>query len=130
MKNIKHQMIIDTLLKLAVIIALIVAVSTKQHYSFYNFLRWLITAAFTVSTYIIVQRHCEEEARRRSKPACWFASYLLKLIKLMKQSPPCRSSRVSFQHPLIKYYQQIYCWNWLWWHFPYSFLQVNTLKTL
>ena len=65
MKNIKPQMIIDTLLKLAVIIALIVAVTTKQHYSYYNFLRWLITAAFTVSTYIIVQRHCEEEARRQ-----------------------------------------------------------------
>ena len=73
MKNIKHQMIIDTLLKLAVIIALIVAVTTKQHYSYYNFLRWLITAAYTN---VIARRRHDDEA---ISP--------IKLIKLYNPSP-------------------------------------------
>ena len=50
MKKIKLSFIINSLIKISVIIALIIAASTKQEYSYYNFIRWLVM--FT-STYFI-----------------------------------------------------------------------------
>jgi len=47
MKNLKLNLVIDTLIKLCVIIALIIAAATKQQYSYYTFIRWL-----TMCTYI------------------------------------------------------------------------------
>ncbi len=51
MKNIKPNLIIDTLIKLCVIIALIVAAATKQQYSYYTFIRWLTMIAFIYFAY-------------------------------------------------------------------------------
>jgi len=42
MKSYKTGIIIDSLLKLLVIAALIIAATTKQEYSYYTFLRWLV----------------------------------------------------------------------------------------
>lgn len=41
----KTKIIIDTIVKLGAVVALIIAASTKQEYSFYTFLRWLMTGA-------------------------------------------------------------------------------------
>ena len=51
MKNQKVVLVIDTLLKLAVIIALVIAVETKQQYSYFTFLRWLVMATFIYFAY-------------------------------------------------------------------------------
>ena len=51
MRNLKTVLVIDTLLKLVVIIALIVAVETKQQYSYFTFLRWLVMATFIYFAY-------------------------------------------------------------------------------
>ena len=51
MKIIKFSLAIDTLIKLFVISALILAVSTKQQFSYYNFLRWLIIISFIYFCY-------------------------------------------------------------------------------
>ena len=42
MKSYKTGLIIDSLVKLGVVAALIIAATTKQEYSFYTFLRWLV----------------------------------------------------------------------------------------
>lgn len=47
----KFNIIIDSLLKLGVIIALIIAATTSQHYSYYNFLRWLVMVVFIYFSY-------------------------------------------------------------------------------
>jgi hypothetical protein len=44
----------DTLLKLGVIAALIVAATTKQQYSYYTFVRWVV---FTSSIYFIYKSY-------------------------------------------------------------------------
>ena len=51
MKNQKIVLVIDTLIKLVVIIALIIAVETKQQYSYFTFLRWLVMATFIYFAY-------------------------------------------------------------------------------
>ncbi len=51
MKNLKLALIIDTLIKLCVIFALIVAAVTKQQYSYYTFIRWLTMFAFIYLAY-------------------------------------------------------------------------------
>jgi hypothetical protein len=43
--------IIDTLLKLGVITALIVAATTKQQFSYYTFVRWLVFASSVYFAY-------------------------------------------------------------------------------
>jgi hypothetical protein len=42
MKSYKTGLIIDSLVKLGVVAALIIAATTKQEYSYYTFLRWLV----------------------------------------------------------------------------------------
>ena len=49
MKNL--NLVINTFFKLCVIIALIVAASTKQQYSYYNFIRWVTMIAFIYFAY-------------------------------------------------------------------------------
>ena len=51
MKNQKVVLVIDTLIKLVVVIALIIAVETKQQYSYFTFLRWLVMATFLYFAY-------------------------------------------------------------------------------
>ena len=51
MKNIKPNLIIDTLIKLCVITALIVAAAAKQQYSYYTFIRWLTMIVFIYFAY-------------------------------------------------------------------------------
>ena len=51
MKNLKFYLVIDTLIKLCIIIALIVAATTKQQYSYYTFIRWLTMFAFIYFAY-------------------------------------------------------------------------------
>lgn len=46
MKESKFTLVIDTLIKLSVITALIIAASTKQQYGYYTFLRWLVMTSF------------------------------------------------------------------------------------
>jgi hypothetical protein len=43
--------LIDTLLKLGVIVVLIVAAATKQQISFYTFVRWVVLASFVYFAY-------------------------------------------------------------------------------
>lgn len=40
--NFKLSLIIDSIIKLCIAIVLVVAATTRQEYSFYNFLRWLV----------------------------------------------------------------------------------------
>jgi hypothetical protein len=42
MKSYKTGLIIDSLVKLGLIAVLIIAATTKQEYSYYTFLRWLV----------------------------------------------------------------------------------------
>jgi hypothetical protein len=42
----KFSLIINTVIKISVVSGLLVAVSTKQQYSYYIFLRWLVTSTF------------------------------------------------------------------------------------
>ena len=51
MKNSKFKLSLDTVVKLSVIVALIVGAATKQQYSFYNFLRWLVMIPFIYFCY-------------------------------------------------------------------------------
>ncbi len=51
MKTSKFSLAIDTIIKLSVIVSLILAVNTKQHYSYYNFLRWLVMISFIYLCY-------------------------------------------------------------------------------
>lgn len=51
MKNLKLNLVIDTLIKLCIVIALIVAAATKQQYSYYTFIRWLTMIAFIYFAY-------------------------------------------------------------------------------
>jgi len=51
MKNQKLVLVIDTLIKLVVIIALIIAIETKQQISYFTFLRWLVMATFIYFAY-------------------------------------------------------------------------------
>jgi hypothetical protein len=46
MKESKFFLAIDTLIKLSVVAALIIAASTKQQYGYYNFLRWLVMTSY------------------------------------------------------------------------------------
>ena len=46
MKNFNLQLITNTFIKIGVIAALIIGVFTKQEYSYYMFLRWLIATSF------------------------------------------------------------------------------------
>ena len=46
MNKIKVPILATTALKLFIIIALIVSAATKQQYSYYNFLRWIMMTAF------------------------------------------------------------------------------------
>jgi hypothetical protein len=46
MKNSKLFLSIDTIIKLCILVALIVAAATKQQYSYYIFLRWLVMIPF------------------------------------------------------------------------------------
>lgn len=50
MKSYKTGLIIDSFAKLGVIAALIIAATTKQEYSYYTFLRWLV---MTTSIYFV-----------------------------------------------------------------------------
>ena len=43
--------LIDTFLKLGVIVVLIVAAATKQQFSFYTFVRWFVLASFVYFAY-------------------------------------------------------------------------------
>lgn len=43
--------LIDTILKLGVIAVLIVAAATKQQFSFYTFVRWVVLASFVYFAY-------------------------------------------------------------------------------
>ena len=51
MKNSKFSLSVDTIIKTCVIIALIIASATKQQYSYYNFLRWLVMVTFIYFCY-------------------------------------------------------------------------------
>jgi len=51
MKNFKISFYIDVFIKLIVIIALIIAATTKQQYSYFTFLRWLVMLTFIYFTY-------------------------------------------------------------------------------
>lgn len=45
MKNLKPLITLETLIKLGVVLLLIIAATTNQQYSFYNFVRWTITVS-------------------------------------------------------------------------------------
>ena len=51
MKNSKFSLSIDTAIKLCIAVALIIAAATKQQYSYYNFLRWLVMISFVYFGY-------------------------------------------------------------------------------
>lgn len=46
-KKNSQQLFVDSLLKFGIIVALILAASTKQQYSYYSFLRWCVTITFS-----------------------------------------------------------------------------------
>jgi hypothetical protein len=49
---------IDTIIKLGVVVILIVAATTKQQYSYYNFVRW---AVLTTSIYFVYQTFTQKK---------------------------------------------------------------------
>jgi hypothetical protein len=51
MKNSKFSLSTDTAIKLCIAVALIIAAATKQQYSYYNFLRWLVMIFFVYFGY-------------------------------------------------------------------------------
>jgi|TARA_B110001469_G_C9630521_1_gene315362 hypothetical protein len=54
MKN--YNLIIDSLIKIGVASALIIAATTSQPYSYYTFLRWLVMVTFIYFSYIYYSR--------------------------------------------------------------------------
>jgi len=51
MKHSKISLAIDTVVKLAIVVALIVAAATKQQYAYYTFIRWLVMIPFAYFAY-------------------------------------------------------------------------------
>lgn len=47
----KYLIIIDTLIKLSIVIILIIAATTRQQYGYYNFLRWFVMILFIYFSY-------------------------------------------------------------------------------
>jgi len=56
MKNLKIFLLIDTVIKLSIIVALIIASATSQQYSYYSFLRWFVMATFIYFCYKSYQK--------------------------------------------------------------------------
>ena len=51
MENSKFILSIDTAIKLSIAVSLIVAAATKQQYSYYNFIRWVVMISFVYFGY-------------------------------------------------------------------------------
>lgn len=51
MKEPKFYLTIDTVIKLSVTIALVIAAATKQQYGYYTFIRWLVMGTYIYFAY-------------------------------------------------------------------------------
>lgn len=56
MKIPKTILLIDIIIKLGITVALIMAAATKQQYSYYNFIRWLVMIPFIYFSYKAYQK--------------------------------------------------------------------------